>query len=208
MNSYPFLDNKLHPITDTELGELVPRLRKNRVIDITDSPLVPASELREKLDSLLRTGELDGGLPILNNNVLVGLIPAPELEYALDKLDAEEEKDDDDDRMCLMSINNPYPDTGEVDESAPTDFTQYIDPVRTTSSYIKKAKNNLTKSLTKFFHLVARRSRYPFSNQPRVPMFRQIGLTLHVRAPQWTICRPCTQEVVCEIHERDGEVRE
>ncbi|KAF3480478.1 chloride channel protein 3 [Arthroderma uncinatum] len=122
MNSYPFLDNKLHPISNIELGDIVPRVRRNRIIDISNSPLVSATELREKLDMLLMAGELDGGLPILNKNILVGLIPAPELEYALDKLESEQ------DTMCLMSMQSSYLAEGENDEMDVTDFTQYIDP--------------------------------------------------------------------------------
>ncbi|PGH08979.1 chloride channel, other eukaryote [Blastomyces parvus] len=135
MNSYPYLDNKLHPTSDIELSELVPRVRKNRIIDISNSPLVPATELREKLDVLLLAGELDGGLPILRRNILVGLIPAPELEYALDRLEDEEEA------MCLMCIDSSYEDWGgegdrdrdrdreRVDTTGRmADFTPFIDP--------------------------------------------------------------------------------
>ena len=126
MNSYPFLDNKLHPISEQELGEIVPRVRKKRIIDISKSPLVSATELRGKLDILLMAGELDGGLPILRNNILVGLIPAPDLEFALDSLEDEENT------LCLMSTNTTW--AGWTDpegdyQSGPTDFTQYIDPV-------------------------------------------------------------------------------
>ncbi|KAF2492738.1 hypothetical protein BU16DRAFT_564053 [Lophium mytilinum] len=32
-----------------------------------------------------RTSELDGGLPIVRDQILVGLIPAPDLEFALDR---------------------------------------------------------------------------------------------------------------------------
>lgn len=125
MNSYPFLDNKLHPISDIELGDLVPRLRKNRILDISAAPLIPAVELRQKLDVLLMAGEIDGGLPILRNKVLVGLIPVPELEFALDKLDDEE------DALCLMSpfTSANLASADNEDGTTPTDFTQYIDPV-------------------------------------------------------------------------------
>ena len=126
MNSYPFLDNKLNPVADIELGELVPRLRRSRITDISDSPLIPATELREKLDILLMAGELDGGLPILRTKVLVGLIPAPELEFALDKLENEETA------MCLMaSLNSDggWANVENDDGSTPTDFTQFVDPV-------------------------------------------------------------------------------
>jgi chloride channel 3/4/5 len=122
MNSYPFLNNKHKPIFTSDLAEIVPRLRRERVIDISSSPLVPASSLRTKLEVLHKAGELDGGLPIIRNEILVGLIPAPDLEYALDNLE------DETNNLCLMadvpSIEES--DDGHVD---PTDFTPYIDPV-------------------------------------------------------------------------------
>ena len=124
MNSYPFLDNKMHPISDTELGDIIPRTRKNRRIDISNSPLVPASELRNKLNVLLAAGELDGGLPILRNNILVGLIPAPDLEFALDKLE-----DDEENVLCLMAVNTNWQDDQDEGDPDPVDFTPYIDPV-------------------------------------------------------------------------------
>ena len=124
MNSYPFLDNKVQPVFTTELGDITPRVRSQRVIDISASPLVPALELRQKLLFLHNAGELDGGLPIVRHGVLVGLIPAPELEFALDKLDNEDET------LCLMATSvrfNPM-DDDEI-EHDPSDLTQYIDPV-------------------------------------------------------------------------------
>lgn len=121
LNSYPFLDNKHKPIFTSDLAAIVPRVRRERVIDITNSPLVPATSLRKKLEILHRAGELDGGLPILRNDVLVGLIPAPDLEYALDNLPDEENN------LCLMAnVPSIDEDDGEID---PTDFTPYIDPV-------------------------------------------------------------------------------
>ncbi len=127
MNSYPFLDNKMKPVFTTELGDITPRLRKERIIDISNSPLVPARDLRRKLEYLHMAGELDGGLPVVRHGVLVGLIPAPDLEFALDKLDNE------DSCQCLMATHIPWngldDENEEVDD--PTDFTPYIDPVRT-----------------------------------------------------------------------------
>lgn len=35
MNSYPFLDNKQKPIFTSDLAEMVPRVRRERVVDIT-----------------------------------------------------------------------------------------------------------------------------------------------------------------------------
>jgi chloride channel 3/4/5 len=124
MNSYPFLDNKVRPIFTTELGDITPRVREERIIDISDSPLIPAKELRQRQEYLHMAGELDGGLPIVRDKILVGLIPAPDLEFALDKLENE------DNSLCLMSTQvqwNTREDEEEEDND-PTDFTPYIDP--------------------------------------------------------------------------------
>lgn len=126
MNSYPFLDNKLRPTFTSELGDITPKVRSHRVIDISNSPLVSAPVLRQKLERLHDVGELDGGLPIVRNGVLVGLIPAPDLEFALDKLEDEEHA------SCLMATNISWHDEEENEEQHPDpmDFTPYIDPVR------------------------------------------------------------------------------
>lgn len=130
MNNYPFLNNKHKPIFTTELADLVPSqsraVRRERVIDITNSPVVPAASLRMKLELLHKAGELDGGLPIIRDGILVGLIPAPDLEFALDSLH------DEGSAMCLMA---PVPSVDESDGGGPdpTDFTPYIDPVCLTS---------------------------------------------------------------------------
>ncbi|KAI1403973.1 chloride channel [Hypoxylon fuscum] len=122
MNAYPYLDNKHKPMFTSQLADIVPRVRHERVIDITTSPLVPATQLRSQLDILHRAGELDGGLPIVRDGILVGLIPAPDLEYALDNLEDESSS------LCLMA-NVPNIDEEESEEERdPTDFTPYIDP--------------------------------------------------------------------------------
>ncbi|KAF3059378.1 H(+)/Cl(-) exchange transporter 3 [Daldinia childiae] len=121
MNAYPYLDNKHKPVFTSEFADIVPRVRRERVIDISDSPLVPATQLRGQLELLHRGGELDGGLPIVRDDVLVGLIPAPDLEYALDSLEDESSS------FCLMA-NIPNVDEDESPERDPTDFTPYIDP--------------------------------------------------------------------------------
>ena len=130
MNSYPLLDNKIRPVFTNDLGDITPAIvRMHRIIDITNSPLVPAASLRRKLQRLHDIGELDGGLPILRNGVLVGLIPAPDLEFALDKLDDEEHL------LCLMAANLSWQETVSIEEESereeqqdPTDLTPYIDP--------------------------------------------------------------------------------
>ncbi|KAL2140763.1 hypothetical protein VTI28DRAFT_3277 [Corynascus sepedonium] len=121
MNSYPYLNNKHKPIFTSDLADIVPRVRKERIIDVTNSPVVPAPSLRSKLELLHKAGELDGGLPIVRDGILVGLIPAPDLEYALDNLRDEASS------LCLMA---PVPRIDDSDDGNPdpTDFTPYIDP--------------------------------------------------------------------------------
>ena len=102
MNSYPFLDSKVRPVFTTELGDITEAPHPNHFIDISRSPLVPAHQLLLKLDHLHRSGELDGGLPILRNGVLVGLIPGPDLEFALDGLEGETSA------LCLMSAQEKW----------------------------------------------------------------------------------------------------
>ena len=88
MNSYPLLDNKAHPVFDSELGDICQRLDEDRMIDVTHSNKVSASELRRKVTLLQRIGELDGGIPILRDGVLAGMLPIPDADYALDRLEA------------------------------------------------------------------------------------------------------------------------
>ena len=111
-------------MSDAVLGDIVRPVRKSRVIDISESPFVRATELCDKLEHLLVAGELDGGLPILRNNVLSGLIPAPDLEFALDNLEDEENT------LCLMSMDpsaTVY--DSEDDNMYRIDFLRYIDAV-------------------------------------------------------------------------------
>ncbi|KAL4878988.1 chloride channel [Aspergillus karnatakaensis] len=123
MNSYPFLDNKLQIMSDAQLGDIVRPVRRSRLIDITDSSVIPARELRSKLQHLLMAGELDSGLPVLREGILIGLLPAPDLEYALDNLEDEENT------VCLMALDSAsaISDTDDED-SVQVDFTRYIDP--------------------------------------------------------------------------------
>lgn len=125
MNSYPLLDNKIRPIFTSDLGDITPKVRSHRIIDISNSPLVSAQGLRRKLEFLHNAGEIDGGLPVVRHGVLVGLIPAPDLEFALDKLDDEEQS------LCLMATNITWHEHIEDEDERdfdPTDFTPYIDP--------------------------------------------------------------------------------
>lgn len=97
MNAYPYLSAKNRPIFTNDLGDITHKPRRSRVLDISNGPLIQASVLRKKLDYMHMAGELDGGLPILREGVLVGLIPGPDLEFALDNLG------DEVDALCLMN---------------------------------------------------------------------------------------------------------
>ncbi|EAW06390.1 chloride channel protein [Aspergillus clavatus NRRL 1] len=124
MNSYPFLDNKIQLLSDAELGDIVRPIRRSRIIDISESSLVPATELRSKLQHLLMAGELDSGLPILRDDILCGIIPAPDLEYALDTIEDEEHT------VCLMSMDSS---SAVLDQDYDhgiiwVDFRRFIDP--------------------------------------------------------------------------------
>ncbi len=144
MNAYPYLDAKVRPVFTADLGDITPAIDANHYIDITISPLVPAHSLRSKLNHLHLVGELDGAVAIVNNRILTGLIPAPDLELALDLLNGEENA------LCLMSTQSHWQGPGrgtilasegvttpvqeDTDGEAepliqdPTDFTPYIDP--------------------------------------------------------------------------------
>lgn len=125
MNSYPLLDNKIRPIFTSDLGDITPKVRSHRIIDISNSPVVPAQGLRHKLELLHDAGEIDGCLPVIRHGVLVGLIPAPDLQFALDNLEDEAQS------LCLMATNVTWRDNFEEEENQvpdPTDFTPYIDP--------------------------------------------------------------------------------
>ncbi|KAF3938244.1 hypothetical protein ABW19_dt0205159 [Dactylella cylindrospora] len=123
LNGYPYLDAKLTPVFTSELSDIISSLPTQRIIDLSNSPLVPAVDLRRKLQSLQASGELDGGLPLLRDGILVGLIPAPDLEFALDNLQHEETD------LCLMALDDsPHDFESEDGTKALTDFTSYVDP--------------------------------------------------------------------------------
>lgn len=104
-----------------------------------------ATSLREKLEILHQAGEIDGGLPIIRDEILVGLIPAPDLEFALDNLEDEANS------LCLMTSVMNFTESDDEGDSDPTDFTTYIDPVsRTTlvsSHVLKRGANKSTRHL-------------------------------------------------------------
>ena len=152
----------------------MPRVRRERVIDITNSPIVPATSLRAKLETLHRAGEPDGGMPVVRPDVLVGLIPAPDLEYALDQLVDEQTS------LCLMD-RVPSIDEDEEDEPDPTDFTRYIDPVSSGRSPTEGVCADWAAGTCDTGCSVAVGS--------RVRVFRQAWIALHLCVEGRQICR-------------------
>ncbi|KAH8780349.1 chloride channel [Hyaloscypha finlandica] len=138
LNSYPFLNNKHKPIFTSDLADIVPRVRRERVIDISASPLVPASTLRQKLEILHRAGEVDGGLPIIRDDILVGLISAPDLEFGLDNLE------DEVDSLCLMTKVASIDDSDNEAIVDPTDFSTYVNQThkKTFVKYMRELEEN------------------------------------------------------------------
>ncbi|KAK9451357.1 chloride channel [Limtongia smithiae] len=109
-NNFPFLDNQRTPGFSGTIHDIVPKAvisANSPVIDISDSAYISASLLRTKLKVVQNLGEFDGSLPILRNHVLMGLIPAPELDYALDKMK----------EMDAFAKNLPFRDLGELLDS-------------------------------------------------------------------------------------------
>ncbi|KAJ6164145.1 Cystathionine beta-synthase core [Penicillium chermesinum] len=123
MNSYPFLDNNMQMTIDAQLGDIVRPVRNSRIIDISNSPFVPATDLRLKLEHLLMAGEIDSGLPILRDGVLTGMIPVPDLEFGLDLLG-----DTEDHTLCLMTVDTSVVIYDSDDDNVlKEDFLPYID---------------------------------------------------------------------------------
>lgn len=147
-NDYPFLDAKTRPLGLTGvLGDLTSRSNHRRVIDVSQSPTVRSSKLREKLAYLHEIGEFDGALPIVRSGILVGLISTPELEFALDRLaervdvqtsphgfqlDEEDDDNDNEDPWCLLSVRETWPsgrsEQGDELIGDDADLTPLIDP--------------------------------------------------------------------------------
>lgn len=123
MNFYPLLSNKEKPVFLSELSEIVPRARREKVVDISNSPLVMASNLQSKLELLQKDGEFDGALPIIRNRMLVGLLPAPDLEFALDNIEDKSKN------LFLMSKTTASNEIEIERNHDYTDISQIIDPV-------------------------------------------------------------------------------
>lgn len=171
----------MRPVFSSQLSDITPRLRPERIIDITDNIYVAADELREKLRMLQIAGELDGGLPIVRDGILVGLIPAPDLEFALDGLQSEE------DEMCLMAPKDDFSDNGSDDTSVkdPTDFSPYIDAVCGSDLSLSE-KYRLISTCATIGTCGAGKA---LAHGAGLRVLRKVGPTVHVCSSGGTICR-------------------
>ncbi|SCU96350.1 LADA_0H00452g1_1 [Lachancea dasiensis] len=92
-NDFPFLDNHQirnfgdHEFDVRDIVTKVGRGSGSAFIDLTTSYDFSCLRLREMLNDLQKGGLVDGCLPILKKGQLAGILPAPELELALDKLE-------------------------------------------------------------------------------------------------------------------------
>lgn len=140
MNSYPYLDAKAHPPFLGDLGDITHASHPNRLIDISSSPFIQSHQLRSKLEYMHMAGELDGGLPIVKNGVLMGIIPGPDLEFALDHLD---EDVDEENAMCYVgrpqsryghvpdtedNLDSSYTEASQMLRDGELDFSSCVDP--------------------------------------------------------------------------------
>ncbi|ODQ68015.1 hypothetical protein NADFUDRAFT_5216, partial [Nadsonia fulvescens var. elongata DSM 6958] len=94
-NDFPFLDNRAADVStmavDIEVGDIISPLPSNLMLDVTDTTSVSVEKLKLILNSIQFLKGLDGSIPLVKrtksrNKILVGLLPALELEYALDIL--------------------------------------------------------------------------------------------------------------------------
>lgn len=89
-NNFPFLDNRITLSFDSSLADICEQdsTKKGPVIDISAGSYVTAGSLNKVLHELHMYGEIDGCIPIVKHETLFGVLPAPELEFALDKIKA------------------------------------------------------------------------------------------------------------------------
>lgn len=85
-NDFPYLDNRLVVSFDSSLADLVTRVETANMLDLSKGPYVTVARLEGILSRLHMRGEIDGCVPLVKGSVLVGLISAPQLEFALDQI--------------------------------------------------------------------------------------------------------------------------
>lgn len=89
LNDHPYLDFKeLKTYGDAHLSDLLPsdRVLFNTSIDVTQTPIVKASDLFEKVVWSRREGYEDGGFSLIRGGQLIGYVSLTDLSLALDLL--------------------------------------------------------------------------------------------------------------------------
>ncbi|KAG5355279.1 H(+)/Cl(-) exchange transporter 4 [Yarrowia sp. C11] len=90
-NDYPFLDNRKTLAFDSSLADLVSHFPRKLCIDMDEgdedgSAKVTVGQLKEMLAQVQVRNGIDGSIPLVRNDNVVGLLPALELEVALDRI--------------------------------------------------------------------------------------------------------------------------
>ncbi|KAI9785098.1 MAG: hypothetical protein M1816_000509 [Peltula sp. TS41687] len=123
INLYPPGENEIRRILAGTLDDLIPaEFDEERVIDITNSPIIPVCDLQRKLYLLKEAGEQDSGFPITSQGVLIGFIPALTLDSALKRLQGH------DLTTCFVSTTE-CTHSHQVSASLHADLTFYVDPL-------------------------------------------------------------------------------
>ncbi|VBB89175.1 Voltage-gated chloride channel, putative [Yarrowia lipolytica] len=90
-NDYPFLDNRKTLAFDSSLADLVSHFPRKLCIEMDEgdedgSAKVTVGQLKEMLAQVQVRNGIDGSIPLVRNDNVVGLLPALELEVALDRI--------------------------------------------------------------------------------------------------------------------------
>lgn len=90
-NDYPFLDNRKTLAFDSSLADLVSHFPRKLCIDMDEgdedgSAKVTVGQLKDMLAQVQVRNGIDGSIPLVRNDNVVGLLPALELEVALDRI--------------------------------------------------------------------------------------------------------------------------
>lgn len=107
LHGYPRLDEGSHEVNAT-LGDFLPSSSCGNVsIDITSSPIIPSSVLQQKLNILLLSNDVDGGLVIIAHDMPVNFIDTSSLKKAMGTIR------NDTPTACLLSPKrSDYPEQG------------------------------------------------------------------------------------------------
>ncbi|KAK9722806.1 hypothetical protein K7432_002427 [Basidiobolus ranarum] len=119
VNGHPYLDSKTEYIRLGQTSDITEH--DLQVIDVNEPNT--ASDLRKKLTKMINRGYPDGGLPVLDGQLLIGYIACNELEHALDKIKPED-----------TNIRCYFNQTFDEVENHLNDLTAYMDQAPLTIS--------------------------------------------------------------------------